>query len=93
MCAAELSLGSTQSNVCEDELFQSEVSSGRTFSSQICPNQICKTNLWLRRYLIGTTLFVEVQCPIDNVQKMWLLWYLSMLSKSCLYIYSRDFNN
>ena len=69
MCAAELSLGSTKSNVCEDELFQSEVSSGRTISSQICPNQICKANLWLRRYLIGTTLFVEVQCPIDNVQK------------------------
>ena len=61
--AAELSLGSTKSSqMCvrnEDELFQSEVSSGSAIASQICLAQICKANLWLR-------LTSKLKCLVNN---------------------------
>ena len=84
MCAAELSLGSTKSNMCEDELFQSEVSSGRM--SHLKYVRIKSVKLIYGRYLIGTTLFVKVQCPIDKGKKCGCYGiYVSMLSKPCLY--------
>ena len=54
--------------MCEDELFQSEVSSGRTISSQICPAQVCKANLWLHpQYGHGKlTVLQLLQCQREG---------------------------